>query len=269
MTERDFQSALLHLYRTANRDNLTVEAVLAHFALSASERAWLDELMASQPDRLRFVNARLRAKRRRFVRHALPGSRDAFPEPFEALIRNWSRDAPIEGAIDGADAVRDFARYVEAQVRPAAPRALAFIRFDAFCAAVSLCPRRRDRPEAPTPKLKLALGEDADLLWCEYDVAALQVPSLFESAETLPTPQLALLFRQQGGDVRSLVISPGLAAALRRFGGGACLGQVLEAVEPGTGRDALSHSLAQLLRLGAPFFVPACAGGPVPTAVLA
>jgi hypothetical protein len=267
MAERDFRSALLHLYRIADRDDPSLRSELTRFALSGSEQAWLDELMASQRDRLRFVNAHLRTKRWKFVRRALPTSLDAFPEPFEALLRDWSRDASLEGEIDGADAVRAFAGYVEAQLHPAAPRAHAFIRFDALCAAVSLCPRRRDRPEAPTPELHLALGEDADLVRCEYDVAALQVPALFERAERLPMPQIVLLFRQHGGDVRTLVISPGLATALQRFGEDTRLGQVLEAAEPGPTRDALAHSLAQMLQLGVPFFVPAGPEGPVATRV--
>jgi hypothetical protein len=254
MAERDFQAALLHLYRTAE--------VPAFLALSTCERSWLEELVASQRDRLRFVGERLRAKRQRFVRHALPSSRQAFPEWFESLLQDWSQASPLESGIDGPDALRDFARHVAVRHRPDATKALAFVRFDAACAAVSLSVRQRDRLDTLSPGLQLGLEDDADLIGCDFNPLALQDPALLKEAEPLSAPQHALLFREQSGSVRSLALSPGLAAVLGRFRGGACLHQVLAQLPSDAARDALSHSLSELLRLGVPFFLLRPANAP-------
>ena len=251
--------ALLHLYRMIDREHAYADAIFAQFALSASEKQWLSELMISQRDGLLLFNEQLYVKRRRFIQHALPNCRRVFADRLEALLDDYTRHSGLEEAVDGTGAVRSFAGYVGEQMREgeAAFKELEFIRFEALQASVPLRLGSPDRPTEPSANLRLALGEDALLVSCNYDIAAaMQDPSSVETMGRLPTPQWFLLFRDEGGAVRTFAIAPGLAKLLSCFGGGSSLHEVLQRLAAESERAAASQSIAKLLRLGVPFSLP-------------
>jgi hypothetical protein len=266
MSERDFQMALLHLYRTIDQEQTYSDAIFARFALSYSEKQWLKELMVSQREGLLFFNEQLHTKRCRFLRHALPNSQRALAERFEELLDSYALYSGLEGTVDAADAVRRFADYIGGQIREggSASKELEFVQFEALQASVSLWPDSPDRPAELSSDLRLALGEDAVLVSCSYDcAAAIQDLSLLEAAGRRATPQWFLLFRDEGGALRTFAIAPRLAEVLSFFGGGHSLNEVLQRLELVSEKVAASRTFAELLQLGVPFFLPGRPAGRV------
>lgn len=260
--------ALLHLYRTIDQEQAYSDAIFARFALSRSEKQWLSELMDAQRDGLLLFNQQLHTKLRRLIRHALPSSERALSERFEALLDDYASHSGLEGTVDEACAVRNFAHYVGGQMRKceSASKELEFIWFEALQASVTLWPASSDRPAEPSSDLRLALGEDTILVSCNYAVAeAMQDPSLVEAAGRLATPRWFLLFQDEGGALRTFAIAPRLAKVLSFFTGGASLNEVLHRPEVESERAGASQSIAKLLQLGVPFFLPGRSAGRVRT----
>lgn len=258
MPERQFQMALLHLYRAVDQTPAYSDAAFEQFALSAQERQWLRELMESQRDALLLFNEQLHGKRRRFLREALVVSRAACRRRFETLVDDYVLAAGLEGPADGPALVRGFADF--AAGRPAEAedndRARELVRFEALLAAVSASPAATARPARLSADLRLGLGADAELVCCHHDVtAAMSDPAALATAPRLSPPQWFLLFGGGTGGARSLAITPALAAVLGLFRHGATLRQVLQRLEGAPTRTLARRSLAQLLAAGVPFFL--------------
>jgi len=256
MSERNFQLALLHMYKTIDEKQAYVDAAFEQFALSAPQKQWLKELMTSQREALLTFNELLRGKRRRLIRHALPASRSACGGRFEALLNEYVLPAGGDGPAIGPALVRTFAEYVETQAADdeATCRELELIRFEALLASVSLRPGTSDRHAELSSDLCLRLGDDAHLVSCHYDVvAAISDPLLLESLPRLPMPQWFLLFADETRGPRTFAIAPGLAKVLGLFVGGASLSEVLNRLETESERALASQSIAKLSRVGVPF----------------
>jgi hypothetical protein len=256
MSERNFQLALLHLYKTIDGKQAYVDAAFEQFALSASQKQWLKELMTSQREALLMFNELLRGKRRRWMRHGLPVSRFAYGGRLDALLNGYVLHAGGDGPTVGPALMRNFAEYVETQATDdeAASRELELIHFEALLASVSLRAGTLDRHLELASDLCLRLGDDAHLVACHYDVvAAFSDPLLLERSPRLPAPQWLLLFADECRKPRTFALAPGLAKALGLFAGGTSLGEVLNQLEIESERMLASQSIAKLLRIGVPF----------------
>ncbi len=235
MSERVLQSALIHLYANADRYPVYADAIFDGFALTETERSWLEELMTEQRDGLLLFQQLLHHKRRRSILHALPRARALAPEALDMLLDAYALLPTPEGAADPAETVRAFATFVGRRVCgvPDPSPAWQLVWFEATCAAVSS-----------------RAGEMA-LLPCTCDVRSAMNGQPLPDAP--PHPYWFFVFQAASADVRVLSVGPGLARLLAELHRGHSPDEVLASLDTDTARAEAASKIGELVAMGALF----------------